>query len=101
MLRALRYMHDVESHTVCYLRDLLLTASHQDPRVTTFLTLWNYEEHFHGVALGRVLAAHGEAGSQEPDRPDARPARRAGPLRAVPADARLRPARARTSSPCT
>lgn len=60
-LRALRYMHDVESHTVCYLRDLLLTASHKDPRITTFLTMWNYEEHFHGVAIGKVLEAHGEA----------------------------------------
>ncbi len=59
-LRCLRYMHDVEGHTVCYLRDLLLTPSHRDPRITTFLTLWNYEEHFHSVALGRVLAAHDE-----------------------------------------
>jgi hypothetical protein len=59
-LRVLRYMHDVESHTVCYLRDLLLTSGHQDPTVTTFLTLWNYEEFWHGVALGRVLTAHGE-----------------------------------------
>ena len=60
VLRCLRYMHDVESHTVCYLRDLLLTPSHRDPRVTTFLTAWAYEEHWHGVALGRVLAQHGE-----------------------------------------
>jgi hypothetical protein len=64
-LRALRYMHDVESHTVCYLRDLLLTASHKDPRITTFLTMWNYEEHFHGVAIGKVLEAHGEASEAE------------------------------------
>lgn len=60
-LRCLRYMHDVESHTVCYLRDLLLTPSHRDPRITTFLSMWNYEEFWHGEALGRVLAAHGEA----------------------------------------
>jgi hypothetical protein len=60
VLRCLRYMHDVESHTVCYLRDLLLTPSHRDPRVTTFLTAWAYEEHWHGVALGRVLAEHDE-----------------------------------------
>ena len=59
-LRCIRYMHDVESHTVCYLRDLLVTPSHRDPRVTTFLTMWNYEEHWHGEALARVLAAHGE-----------------------------------------
>ncbi|MBA3652823.1 MAG: hypothetical protein H0W70_01365 [Actinobacteria bacterium] len=27
-LRCLRYMHDIEFHTVCYLRDLLLTPAH-------------------------------------------------------------------------
>jgi hypothetical protein len=59
-LRCLRYMHDVEHHTICYLRDLLVTPAHRDPRVTTFLTLWSYEEMWHGEAIGRVLAAHGE-----------------------------------------
>jgi hypothetical protein len=59
-LRCLRFMHDVEFHTVCYLRDLLLTPAHQDPSMTTFLTLWNYEEFWHGEAIGRVLEAHGE-----------------------------------------
>jgi hypothetical protein len=58
-LRCLRYMADIESHTVCYLRDLLLTESHRDPRITTFLTTWAWEEQWHGVALGQVLAAHG------------------------------------------
>ena len=61
VLRCLRYMHDVESHTVCYLRDLLVTRAHRDPEITTFLTFWNYEEFWHGEAIGRVLAAHGEA----------------------------------------
>lgn len=60
-LRCLRYMHDVESHTVCYLRDVLVTRAHADPILTEFLTTWNYEEHWHGEALGRVLEAHGEA----------------------------------------
>jgi hypothetical protein len=60
-LRCLRYMHDVELHTVCYLRDLLLTPAHQDPEMTTFLTFWNFEEYWHGEAIGRVLAAHDEA----------------------------------------
>ncbi|HEX6568367.1 MAG TPA: hypothetical protein VF015_04350 [Acidimicrobiales bacterium] len=63
-LRCLRYMHDVEHHTICYLRDLLVTPAHRDPRITTFLTVWSYEEMWHGDAIGRVLAAHGEqAGS--------------------------------------
>src|ERR1700712_1555124 len=64
-LRALRFMHDVESHTVSYLRDLLLTHAQEDPRVTTFLTMWNYEEYWHGVALGRILEAHGEPAEDE------------------------------------
>ncbi len=59
-LRCLRYMHDVEHHTVCYLRDVLVTRAHRDPEITTFLTLWNYEEYWHGEAIGRVLAAHHE-----------------------------------------
>jgi hypothetical protein len=63
-LRCLRYMFDIESHTVCYLRDILVTDAHADPAITTFLTMWNYEEHWHGEALGRVLAAHGEAADE-------------------------------------
>ena len=59
-LRCLRYMHDIEHHTVCYLRDLLVTPVHRDPTATTFLTVWNYEEMWHGDAIARVLAAHGE-----------------------------------------
>jgi hypothetical protein len=59
-LRSLRYMHDVEHHTVCYLRDLLLTPAHQDPNVTSFLSCWVFEEMWHGEAIGRVLQAHGE-----------------------------------------
>jgi hypothetical protein len=59
-IRCLRYMHDIEHHTVCYLRDLLVTPAHRDPDITTFLTVWSYEEMWHGQALGRVLAAHDE-----------------------------------------
>ena len=59
-LRCLRYMHDVELHTVCYLRDLLVTRAHHDPDITTFLTFWAYEEFWHGEAIGKVLTAHGE-----------------------------------------
>jgi hypothetical protein len=63
-LRCLRYMHDVETHTVCYLRDLLVTAAHKDPEITSFLTFWSFEEHWHGEAIARVLAAHGEVGDE-------------------------------------
>jgi hypothetical protein len=59
-LRSLRYMHDVEHHTICYLRDLLLTPAHQDPEITSFLSCWVFEEMWHGEAIGQVLQAHGE-----------------------------------------
>jgi hypothetical protein len=64
-LRCLRYMCDIESHTVCYLRDLLVTPSHADPEVTTFLTMWAFEEYWHGEALAKVLAAHDIATGDE------------------------------------
>lgn len=63
-LRCLRYMHDVETHTVCYLRDVLVTRAHRDPEVTSFLTLWNYEEFWHGEAIAEVLASHDEPAGQ-------------------------------------
>jgi len=53
-------MHDVESHTICYLRDILVTKVHRDPEITAFLACWSYEEHWHGEAIAKVLDAHGE-----------------------------------------
>jgi hypothetical protein len=53
-------MHDVEFHTICYLRDLLMTSAHRDPEVTSFLTFWTYEEYWHGEALAEVFSVHGE-----------------------------------------
>jgi hypothetical protein len=64
-LRSLRYMHDIESHTMCYLRDVLVTRAHRDPEMTAFLSCWCYEEHWHGEAIARVLEAHGEPAGSE------------------------------------
>ena len=58
-LRCIRYVHDVEYHTICYLRDLLMSPAHRDPDITGFLGLWVFEEYWHGEALG-VLAQHRE-----------------------------------------
>lgn len=58
-LRTLRYMCDIEYHTVCYLRDLLTTPSHKEAEVGAFMTMWNREEFWHGEALAAVLAKHG------------------------------------------
>jgi hypothetical protein len=59
VVRTLRYMQDIESHTIVYLRTLLATRALDDPEVATFLACWFYEETFHGRALARFLAAAG------------------------------------------
>jgi len=64
-LRCLRYMCDVESHTICYLREILATSAHREPEVTAFLACWNYEEFWHGEVLGKVLELHERPGSKE------------------------------------
>jgi hypothetical protein len=58
-VRTLRYMQDIESHTIVYLRALLATRAIDDPEVATFLACWLYEETFHGLALARFLEAAG------------------------------------------
>jgi hypothetical protein len=58
-LRSLRYMCDVEYHTSCFLRDLLVTPSHREEEAGGFMTMWNREEFWHGEALAMVLARHG------------------------------------------
>jgi len=58
-VRTLRYMQDIESHTIIYLRSLLATRAVDDPEVATFLACWLYEETFHGIALRRFLEAAG------------------------------------------
>ena len=51
---------NVESRTILYLRDLLVTPSHKDPEVTAFLTMWAYEESGMGRRLtpssGRIVS---------------------------------------------
>lgn len=58
-VRTLRYMCDVEYHTVCYLRDMLVTPSRGEHEVNAFMTMWNREEFWHGEALAYVLEQHG------------------------------------------
>ena len=66
-IRLLTYMMDIETHTIIYLRDLLTTPAAYDPEITAFLSLWAYEEFWHGEALSRFLQSAGERFS--PDRP--------------------------------
>jgi len=58
-VRVLRYMQDIESHTIVYVRQLLATRAIDDPEVATFLACWFHEETFHGLAFDRFLAAAG------------------------------------------
>jgi rubrerythrin len=57
--KILRYMADTETHTILYLRDLLAGHTCQDAEVTAFLSVWVYEELWHGRAIDRLLAATG------------------------------------------
>ena len=54
-IRLLRYMMDIEAHTVIFMRDLLATHAAFDPNVTAFMSCWNYEEFWHGEAFSRLL----------------------------------------------
>lgn len=58
-LATLRHLREAEGDTVRLLRDLLVTPSHKEARVTAFLTTWAYEEHWVARALERVLDAAG------------------------------------------
>ncbi len=57
----IRYMADTETHTIIYMKDLLAGHSTKDPDITAFLSVWVYEELWHGRALDRILEASGRA----------------------------------------
>jgi hypothetical protein len=65
-LRALRYMQDIETHTIVYLRELLSTRAVDDPEIAAFFATWFYEETAHGRALARFLAAAGQPVAPRP-----------------------------------
>jgi rubrerythrin len=53
------YMMDIETHTVIYLSELLVSKACMDPVITSFLSCWVYEEMYHGEAFVRFLRAYG------------------------------------------
>jgi rubrerythrin len=57
--RILRYMSATESYTILYMRDLLVGHSVRDPEITSFLSVWVYEELWHGRAIDKFLDAVG------------------------------------------
>jgi rubrerythrin len=57
----LTYFSDIEGQTIFYLRDLLRGQAAIQPEVIGFLSMWNYEEYFHGRALAKLLEACGHS----------------------------------------
>jgi rubrerythrin len=55
----LTYFCDIEGQTIVYLRDFLHTRAALEPEVIAFLSMWNYEEFFHGKVLAELLAVCG------------------------------------------
>jgi hypothetical protein len=55
----LHYAMDVENHVPLYLSHLLVTRACMNPVITTFLSLWAYEELWHGENLSRFLVEYG------------------------------------------
>lgn len=58
-IRCLKYMMDIESHTLCYLRGVLNAGAGADPEIADFLGCWLYEESYHGRAIERFVRAAG------------------------------------------
>src|SRR5262245_30649163 len=54
-IESLAYFADIESQTVYYFLEVAKLQVARDPELLTFLTMWNYEEYFHSVALTRLL----------------------------------------------
>jgi hypothetical protein len=59
-LHAVRYLGRLESATMEHLRNLLVTATHKDARVTAFLVTWAFEKFWIADALDAVLEANGQ-----------------------------------------
>jgi hypothetical protein len=68
-LRALRYVAAIESDTMGHLRNVLVTATHKDARVTAFLGTWAFEKFWIADALQHVLDAHPGVALPQPKRP--------------------------------
>ena len=70
-LSLVRFLARVEGASMEHLRDVLMTATHKDARVTAFLVTWAYEKSWISDALDAVLAAHdpsGRAAAEGPPR---------------------------------
>ena len=57
-LRSVSFLQAIERATMRHLRDVLVTPTHKDARITAFLTTWAYEKYWVADALAAVLSAH-------------------------------------------
>lgn len=57
-LRALSVLEVVERSTMLHLRNVLVTPTHKDARITAFLTTWAFEKYWVADAIAAVLSAH-------------------------------------------
>lgn len=85
-LRLLRHLGRLEGATMEHLRNLLVTATHKDARVTAFLVTWAYEKFWLADSLDAVLEAHGRPRLRDdeeaaPRRSVTERAERRGPIR--------------------
>lgn len=55
----LEFFADVESQTFFYFLEVAKLQISRDPDLISFLTMWNYEEHFHAQAISRLMAECG------------------------------------------
>ena len=58
-LETLSYLWTVESNGLDRMRDLLVTPTHAESRVTAFLSTWAHEQHWLGATLQALLSANG------------------------------------------
>ncbi len=59
-IRLLRLLRDLERSTMQRMRNLLVTATHKDARVTAFLSTWAFEKFWLADTLDAVLEATGD-----------------------------------------
>ena len=93
-LHAVRFLGKLESATMEHLRNLLVTATHKDARVTAFLVTWAFEKFWIADALDAVLVANGAPKAQTVEEGKPRHTRseasdRRGPIRRAVSAIRL------------
>jgi hypothetical protein len=93
-IHMVRYLGRLEGATMEHLRNLLVTATHKDARVTAFLVTWAFEKFWIADALDAVLEANGAERFQDAPEGTVRKRRsessdRRGPIRRAVSAIRL------------